>query len=182
MTLIFEKTERGFRRAVFVDFYGNTNSIQESSIATDSCIWLGCERTMSDEPSTRMHLTRSMAAALLRAIAHFVMRGSLPDQRIETAETPAIGIPYSDAYAVLIDEFGRWHGDDEPEPDDAFDAEMRNAIRMGAIGALSNAVARLTCGNSPIRDIGCLPGGAAPDVCGRIGPATEEDSPPQRVS
>lgn len=34
-------TERGFARAEFKDQYGEECSIQESSLATASCIWLG---------------------------------------------------------------------------------------------------------------------------------------------
>ena len=43
MDLNLRFPERGFTRADFVDRYQRRCSIQESSIATERCIWLGCE-------------------------------------------------------------------------------------------------------------------------------------------
>ncbi len=64
-------TERGFARANFVDRYREQCSIQESSLATERCIWLGCD-------SNRMHLTQEMATELIPLLEHFVCTGSLP--------------------------------------------------------------------------------------------------------
>jgi hypothetical protein len=37
------KTERGFRKAEFIDHYGEGCSVQESSLATEAAIWLGID-------------------------------------------------------------------------------------------------------------------------------------------
>ena len=37
------KTARGFRGFAFADSYGAVCSLQESSIATESCVWLGLD-------------------------------------------------------------------------------------------------------------------------------------------
>ena len=39
--LVVKRTERGFALAEFTDRYGNECSIQDSSLATEACIWLG---------------------------------------------------------------------------------------------------------------------------------------------
>lgn len=90
----FEENGRGFKSGKFTDRYGNQCSLQESSLATESCIWLGCDdadpKIMVPEKgwqkvvipgmlcSTRMHLTQAMVAALLPALQHFVETGELP--------------------------------------------------------------------------------------------------------
>lgn len=55
------KTERGFRRGEFTDRYGLKCSIQESSLATGACIWLGVDdanpQIMSSD-ATRMGLRK----------------------------------------------------------------------------------------------------------------------------
>jgi hypothetical protein len=63
-------TERGFMRGEFKDRYGKDCSIQESSIATEYCIWLGVD-------NERMHLTQQMAADLIRLLYRFVETGEL---------------------------------------------------------------------------------------------------------
>ena len=89
------KTERGFRITKFKDKYGGVCSIQESSLATDACIWFG----VSDPevkvliPGTgwtnvplpegtsihsRMHLDRKMVKNLLPLLRYFVRTGYLP--------------------------------------------------------------------------------------------------------
>lgn len=67
----FDVTGRGFRIVIFSDRYGNECSIQESSLATEACIWLGCD-------DHRMHLTQGMAAQLIPHLQHFVATGELP--------------------------------------------------------------------------------------------------------
>lgn len=100
------KTERGFAVGEFKDRYGVACSIQKSSLASEDCIWLGC-----DEPSprvlkfkvtgiadgwvplpfpvpsnitlddilcdTRMHLTRKQVKELLPILQRFVETGNL---------------------------------------------------------------------------------------------------------
>lgn len=67
--LTFISTQRGFRRAEFVDRYQSKCSIQASSLATEPCIWLGT--------GDRMHLTQAMVADLLPYLQHFVETGEL---------------------------------------------------------------------------------------------------------
>lgn len=75
--------DRGFQRGSFRDRYGADCSIQESSLATEACIWLGCDRETVD-PATghgigaRMHLTQAMAAELIPLLQYFVETGELP--------------------------------------------------------------------------------------------------------
>lgn len=75
-------TERGFTRADFVDRYGVECSIQDSSLATEDCIWLGCNEGVhhhvTGECLARMHLTREMAEQLIPLLQHFVEHGHLP--------------------------------------------------------------------------------------------------------
>lgn len=81
MPLEFKPTNRGFLRAEFTDRYGINCSIQESSLATEETIWLGCNDVSFDEQGqqcgARMHLTREMAAELLAPLARFVATGRL---------------------------------------------------------------------------------------------------------
>jgi hypothetical protein len=103
--LTFRDTSRGFRVAHFFDSYDVACSIQKSSIATEDCIWLGCDNAaprrlvkgigwelipMPDEytANTRMHLTREQVAALLPALVTFVSTGELPEPT-RTAEDVA---------------------------------------------------------------------------------------------
>ncbi len=75
-------TGRGFLKGNFKDRYGEDCSIQESSLASEDCIWLGCD--LLTEPSTlkpvgaRMHLTRAMVEDLLPLLKHFAETGRLP--------------------------------------------------------------------------------------------------------
>jgi len=76
------KTDRGFVRGDFIDAYGKECSIQESSLASVDCIWLGANEE-------RMHLTRGMAAALVPLLVHFAAVGDLrvPGEPLAEAET-----------------------------------------------------------------------------------------------
>lgn len=89
-------TQRGFLRGEFVDRYGVKCSIQESSLATERCIWLGVndpnpkifpgnntgwhdyELPENVMCTTRMHLTQKMAAELIPLLQRFVETGELP--------------------------------------------------------------------------------------------------------
>lgn len=72
-------TQRGFARAEFLDANGDTCSIQDSSVATDALLWLGCDHGMHVDGQclARMHLTREMVAALLPLLHRFVETGSI---------------------------------------------------------------------------------------------------------
>ena len=87
-------TGRGFIRITFKDQYGIECSLQESSLATESCIWLGCnkpnprvhlpgqgwksiELPIESVSDTRMHLTREQVKELLPYLQQFVETGGL---------------------------------------------------------------------------------------------------------
>lgn len=92
------RTGRGFARAAFVDQNGVKCSLQESSAATEDCIWLGADdiglkhfkagEGWEDVPlpqsmqehyiaNTRMHLNRDQVRALLPLLHRFVETGEL---------------------------------------------------------------------------------------------------------
>jgi len=64
-------TSRGFVLLSFLDRNGNLCNMQESSIATEPCIWLG----FAD--GDRMHLTQAQVAELLPILQQFVNDGSI---------------------------------------------------------------------------------------------------------
>ena len=93
------KDPRGFTTMGFFDHYGEKCTIQQSSLATDDCIWLGPHdpRLLSipenlhteyghfallpagyEVLSNRMHLSRKQVAQLLPVLQEFVETGSLP--------------------------------------------------------------------------------------------------------
>lgn len=76
-------TGRGFRRIEFKDGNGDACSIQESSAAEDSFIWLGCDEGthhhVTGECLARMHLTQQHAAELIPILQHFAKTGKMPD-------------------------------------------------------------------------------------------------------
>lgn len=78
----WKETARGFNRGEFKDRYGENCSIQASSLATEECIWLGCEHETVDDIGTpcgaRMHLTREMAAELSIVLKRFAETGQIP--------------------------------------------------------------------------------------------------------
>lgn len=73
--------DRGFLKGNFRDQYGQSCSIQKSSLATEDCIWLGADDITTApgcEPfNTRMHLNREMAAALIPLLQRFADTGDL---------------------------------------------------------------------------------------------------------
>lgn len=93
------KTERGFSLIEFKDQKGIECSIQMSSLATDECIWFGCDdadpqvfvpygnpswRKLEKPPeaqdwifNTRMHLNRKQVAKLLPVLQKFVDTGDI---------------------------------------------------------------------------------------------------------
>jgi hypothetical protein len=82
MPIKLAKTERGFKGGSFKDRYDNDCSIQESSLATEACIWLGMDHevlhpTTGERCGARMHLTQDMTAALIPKLQKFVKTGHL---------------------------------------------------------------------------------------------------------
>ena len=95
------KTERGFYRMEFKDRNSVDCSLQQSSLALEDCIWLGCndiglkrftpggfgweEIPLANEgphgvahiANTRMHLNRAQVAAMLPHLQRFVKTGGL---------------------------------------------------------------------------------------------------------
>ncbi len=72
--MILEYTQRGFPYIDFKDHYGLGCSLQDSSLATEPCIWLGVD--IHDRHS-RMHLTIEMVKELLPFLQNFVDTGSI---------------------------------------------------------------------------------------------------------
>jgi hypothetical protein len=87
-------TSRGFAIISFTDQYGVECSLQKSSLATDDCVWFGCndanpkvlvhgegwkpvEMPSQYIANTRMHLNREMVKELLPFLNHFVETGEL---------------------------------------------------------------------------------------------------------
>lgn len=73
MEISIRKTDRGFVRGEFIDRYGSSCSIQESSLLGENAIWLGCV-------DNRMHLTQEMVSALLPLLQLFVETGGLSNE------------------------------------------------------------------------------------------------------
>lgn len=96
------KTERGFNGYTFMDRYDQECSIQNSSIATEDCIWLGlndadpiimASKVMENGTGwvkypipddvllhTRMHLTKEQVKELIPYLQYFVENGELPTE------------------------------------------------------------------------------------------------------
>ncbi len=88
------KTLRGFKIIEFEDLYGIQCSLQESSLATDNAIWLGCQEANPKklvkgegwqpvnipedvQCTTRMHLNCEQVKELLPHLQKFVDEGEL---------------------------------------------------------------------------------------------------------
>lgn len=88
------KTSRGFSIITFNDRYGVECSLQKSSLATEDCIWFGCNDadpivlipgqgwTKIEMPedyiaNTRMHLSQEQVKELLPYLQKFVETGEL---------------------------------------------------------------------------------------------------------
>lgn len=99
--------DRGFLLGEFSDRYGQKCSIQESSLATEACIWLGVNEVElkvlvpgkgwtdvvvpeGTTKSARMHLTRKMVKDLLPTLQHFVNTGGLPGPGDKLLDKPAV--------------------------------------------------------------------------------------------
>jgi hypothetical protein len=110
-------TERGFAIVEFADRNGNACSLQKSSIATEECVWLGCDKiglkhfipgtgwqdvdTTGNPPhgdlyiaNNRMHLNQEQVKALLPYLQHFAETGELPpDQPTLSPEREPVTAP-----------------------------------------------------------------------------------------
>lgn len=88
------KTSRGFQKYTFSDRYDVKCSLQKSSIASEDCIWLGCEEAnprvlvrgkgwvpIKIEGTVlfdkRMHLTRKQVFKFLPILIRFVLTGNI---------------------------------------------------------------------------------------------------------
>jgi hypothetical protein len=91
------RTNRGFSRYEFKDQYGVECSLQESSLATENCIWLGAndinlkvfwpylgwhdidlnKHGHDFVANTRMHLTQNQVKLLLPILQKFVKTGKI---------------------------------------------------------------------------------------------------------
>lgn len=92
-------TDRGFRYVEFEDYYGEKCSVQESSLASHDCIWLGLQevspiimaRKIQENGvgwvkypipkdvfiNSKMHLTQEQAKELIDILQKFVDTGRL---------------------------------------------------------------------------------------------------------
>jgi hypothetical protein len=90
----WQTTERGFGRGDFKDLYDVDCSIQESSLATEEAIWLGCDHETHNDSGracgARMHLTREMAGELAQILMRFSYTGELrpPSWRLSGGHPP----------------------------------------------------------------------------------------------
>lgn len=104
-TILETTTARGFKICKFTDHYGESCSLQKSSLASEDCIWLGIDdpdpKVMASQAkslgieteqqtgwvdypipsgvvmSTRMHLDRDQVRTLLPLLQKFVDTGDL---------------------------------------------------------------------------------------------------------
>lgn len=96
--LRFNHNARGFSCGEFLDRYGAKCSVQDSSIATEDCFWLGIDDADPKvlEPgkgwqplalpgsallTTRMHVNRRLARRLLVVLRRFLETGSVAPKR-----------------------------------------------------------------------------------------------------
>lgn len=103
--LVNETGPRGFGRIGFIDRYHSQCSLQDSSIATEPCIWLGVSEIVAKrlipgqgwkivplDPdlnlNERMHLTQSMVKQLLPFLTHFAETGQYLTECPEFAILP----------------------------------------------------------------------------------------------
>jgi len=82
-TMKIEFTNRNFALAKFKDRYGERCSIQDSSSATENCIWLGCEHETLDNNGqpcgARMHVDIDLARELIVLLQRFIDNGTIAE-------------------------------------------------------------------------------------------------------
>lgn len=76
-----QRTSRGFELIEFKDLYGYDCSLQASSLADKSALWLGCEHesihsVTGEQIGARMHLDRKQVAALINHLANWLDKKS----------------------------------------------------------------------------------------------------------
>lgn len=76
------KSSRGYAFMEFRDFNGESCSIQESSLATKNCLWLGCDhetihQVTGDPCGARMHIDLKLAKRIVRTLQHWIDTGYL---------------------------------------------------------------------------------------------------------
>lgn len=78
----FIHTPRGFLVSHFDDLNGESCSLQQSSLANEEAIWLGCDTGLhvDDNCLARMHLNREQAGEIATVLAHFAKTGEILDQ------------------------------------------------------------------------------------------------------
>ena len=112
--MIFSMTARGFARVDFTDRNGVTCSLQQSSLAAEDAIWLGCNEpdprrlvpgqgwqpvTLPEgtQCNTRMHLTRDHVAQLVTALQAWLnATGDEPPRMCYQCEEYITGEVYED--------------------------------------------------------------------------------------
>lgn len=80
MAIAFEKSNRGFDVAEFLDRYGSKCRLQKSSLATEDCIWFGVDTPFPSWTGTgnvSMHLTQQQVRELLPFLTRFALTGEL---------------------------------------------------------------------------------------------------------
>jgi hypothetical protein len=122
MELTKNFTPRGFGKIEFTDRYGVACSLQESSLATERAIWLGCNDAdprvcvpgkgwvpvpLPEDAvaNTRMHLTQEQVKELLPYLQHFAETGEVLSD-INDAKTPEPSDSW-ELYIVLMEDDGR---------------------------------------------------------------------------
>ena len=78
----FTHTPRGALISCFDDLNSQGCSLQQSSLATEEAIWLGCDTGthVGDDCYARMHLSREQAGELATILARFAETGKVLDQ------------------------------------------------------------------------------------------------------
>lgn len=77
------KNSRGFSYFSFKDRNGEDCSIQKSSIATEDCLWIGCDNNSMPHHATgqysspRMHINKNMAKKIIKKLIKFVETGDI---------------------------------------------------------------------------------------------------------
>lgn len=104
-------TSRGFRRANFQDRNDTSCSVQESSVATESLLWLGSNSGRHTDAVclARMHLSQNQAREVSGLLDHFAAHGELPDEQAKVTNgwTPwARLVEPSSADSLLVRRIG----------------------------------------------------------------------------
>ena len=119
-----EQTNRGFALVKFKDRNGVECSLQKSSIATEDCIWLGCNDANPQtlipgigwQPvqmpreyiaNTRMHLTRDQVSQLLPYLQEFILSGEIGKSELKQLEVEACldkKLPFQAAKEIISKE------------------------------------------------------------------------------